>query len=183
MASQVADAAIRRNPTFSELAALPHYGWSSLYNTYACHMEDVGTCCSSCCYINHCCVALPQGGREIPSITWSDYACLSNRFVVLFWCRAQRWDSTRSDVTLSIVLFFEHILCVRCPWRANNMIYAKLPVRKTCIYGCTVVACLWGWRQIRTAITFNLTSRIMYFVFSTLYWLSAVSVYCYLPRD
>lgn len=32
-------------------------------------MEDVGTWCSSYRSINHCCITLPQGGREISSIT------------------------------------------------------------------------------------------------------------------
>lgn len=117
-------------------AALLHWG---AYSTNACHMEDVGTCCSSYCYINHCCIALPQGGREIPSITWSNFAVWATDLWCCFDVKRSGgfvYWTTRSNVTLSIVLFFEHILW-RCPQGPNDMIYVKLVVReKSCLWGC-----------------------------------------------
>lgn len=105
--SQVTDAAIWGIPLSANwLYRCITVGEASDIN--ACQMEDVGICCSSYCYIHHYCIALPQGGREIQSITQSKYTvwaidlwrCFDVSLMTLKWCDSCLWCHYKSSCSL-----------------------------------------------------------------------------------
>lgn len=150
-----------RNPTFRKLAALLHYSpsWGLIvckaYNTNACQMEDVGTCCSSYCSINHCCITLLQGVKEIPSITCSNYTVWATDL----WCCFDVAHSGGIHVRMLNNLKWCHIMYRSCSLSIycgdvlggqatkNN---PKLVVREICTFGCLCrCSCVlvWGCKE------------------------------------